>query len=26
LSDGVVGALMSAVGLVKFRAAWAQAA
>ncbi|KUJ11324.1 uncharacterized protein LY89DRAFT_689201 [Mollisia scopiformis] len=26
LSDGVVGALMSAVGLIKFRAAWAQAA
>lgn len=26
LSDGIVGALMSAVGLIKFRAAWAQAA
>jgi len=26
LSDGVVGALMSAVGLIKFRAAWAQTA
>ncbi|PMD49011.1 hypothetical protein L207DRAFT_505990 [Hyaloscypha variabilis F] len=26
LSDGVVGALMSAVGLIKFRAAWASAA
>ena len=26
LSDGVVGVLMSAVGLIKFRAAWAAAA
>ena len=26
LSDGVVGTLMSAVGLIKFKAAWAQAA
>ncbi len=26
LSDGLVGALMSLVGLIKFRAAWAQAA